>query len=93
MDQRMINIGFGNSVVASRVLAVVNPKSSPIKKLKDTAKEQKRLIDVTEGRKTRSIIILDSNHVILSAVQPETVTQRFTPASITNPSSLEEETL
>ncbi len=93
MDQRMINVGFGNSVVASRVLAVVNPKSSPIKKLKDSAKEQKRLIDVTEGRKTRSIIILDSNHVILSAVQPETVNQRFTPASLTNPASLEEETL
>ncbi len=93
MDQRMINIGFGNSVVASRILAVVNPKSSPIKKLKDTAKDQKRLIDVTEGRKTRSIIILDSNHVILSAVQPETVTQRFTPAHITNPSSLEEDKL
>lgn len=93
MDQRMINVGFGNSVVASRVLAVVNPKSSPIKKLKDTAKDQKRLIDVTEGRKTRSIIILDSNHVILSAVQPETVTQRFTPANINNPSSLEEEAL
>ncbi len=81
MDQRMINVGFGNSVVAARVLAVVNPKSSPIKKFKDEAKEQKKLIDVTEGRKTRSIIILDSNHVILSAVQPDTITQRFAPAS------------
>jgi len=70
MDQRMINIGFGNSVVASRVLAVVNPKSSPMKKLRDEARGQKRLIDVTEGRRTRSIIILDSNHVILSSVQP-----------------------
>lgn len=77
MDQRMINIGFGNAVLASRVLAVVNPKSSPMKKLKDEAKEQKRLIDVTEGRRTRSIIILDSNHVVLSSVQPETITMRF----------------
>ena len=77
----MINIGFGNAVVAGRVLTVVNPKSSPIKKLKDEAKAQKKLIDVTEGRKTRSIIILDSNHVILSAVQPETLTQRFSPAA------------
>ena len=77
----MINIGFGNAVVAGRVLTVVNPKSSPIKKLKDEAKAQKKLIDVTEGRKTRSIIILDSSHVILSAVQPETITQRFSPAA------------
>ncbi len=77
MDQRMINVGFGNSVLASRVLAVVNPKSSPMKKLKDEAKEQKRLIDVTEGRRTRSILILDSNHVVLSSVQPETITMRF----------------
>ncbi|MHB1015125.1 MAG: DUF370 domain-containing protein [Desulfurivibrionaceae bacterium] len=77
MDQRMINVGFGNAVLASRVLAVVNPKSSPMKKLREEAKEQKRLIDVTEGRRTRSIIILDSNHVLLSSVQPETITLRF----------------
>ena len=81
MDHRMINIGFGNAVLASRVLAVVNPKSSPMKKLKDEAREQKRLIDVTEGRRTRSIIILDSNHVILSSVQPETITLRFATPS------------
>lgn len=93
MDQRMINVGFGNSVVASRILAVVKPKSSPIKKLKDEAREQKKLIDVTEGRKTRSIIILDSNHVILSAVQPETITQRFTPATQQETSTLEEDPL
>ncbi len=80
MDQRMINIGFGNAVVASRVLAVVNPKSAPIKKLKDEAKAQKKLIDVTEGRRTRSLILLDSNHVILSSVQPETITLRFMPS-------------
>lgn len=81
MDKRLINIGFGNSVVAGRVLVVMNPKSAPAKKLKEEAREQKKLIDVTEGRKTRSFIILDSNHLILSAVQPETLTQRFTPAS------------
>jgi extracellular matrix regulatory protein A len=61
---------------------VVNPKSAPIKKLKDEAKENNRLIDVTEGRRTRSIIILDSKHVILSSVQPETITQRFMPTFI-----------
>ena len=76
MDQRMINVGFGNSVLASRVLAVVNPKSSPMKKMREEAKNQKRLIDVTEGRRTRSIIILDSNHIVLSSVHPETITMR-----------------
>jgi regulator of extracellular matrix RemA (YlzA/DUF370 family) len=83
MDGRMINVGFGNSIVASRILAVINPHSSPMKKLKDEAKRNNRLLDVTEGRRTRSIIILDSNHVVLSSVQPETITQRFAPASIT----------
>lgn len=81
MDHKMINVGFGNSVLASRVLAVVNPKSSPMKKIKDEAREQKKLIDVTEGRRTRSIIILDTNHVVLSSIQPETITMRFMPAS------------
>ncbi len=75
----MINVGFGNSVVANRILLVANPKSSPIKKIKDEAKLQKKLIDVTEGRKTRSIILLDSDHVVLSAVQPETINLRFLP--------------
>lgn len=85
MTHRLINIGFGNSVVASRVLVVTNPKSSPMKKLKDEAKENHKLIDVTEGRRTRSIIILDSNHVILSSVQPETIMQRFMPIAEQRP--------
>jgi len=79
MNSRMINVGFGNSVVANRILLVANPKSSPIKKLKDEAKLQKKLIDVTEGRKTRSIILLDTDHIVLSAVQPETINLRFLP--------------
>ena len=82
MDNRMINVGFGNTVVARRILAIVKPNSSPMKKLKDEAKNANRLIDVTEGRRTRSIIILDSNHVILSSVQRETLAQRFTPVEI-----------
>ncbi|MCK4838655.1 MAG: DUF370 domain-containing protein [Desulfobulbaceae bacterium] len=90
MDQRLINIGFGNSVVSGRVIAVVNPKSSPMKKLKDEARDQKKIIDVTEGRRTRSIIITDSNHVILSSVQPETLTQRFSSASYVDPTTTEE---
>lgn len=82
MDGRMINVGFGNTVVARRILAIVSPHSSPMRKLKDEARKTGRLIDVTEGRRTRSIIILDSNHVILSSVQRETLTQRFMPAII-----------
>ena len=81
MDQRLINIGFGNVVVAGRIVAVVNPKASPMRKLRDEARQRQELIDATEGRRTRSIIILDSNHVVLSSVHPETITQRFTPAS------------
>ncbi|MDA3785456.1 MAG: DUF370 domain-containing protein [Deltaproteobacteria bacterium] len=83
MNSRMINVGFGNSVVANRILLVANPKSSPIKKLKDEAKLQKKLIDVTEGRKTRSIIFLDSDHILLSAIQPETINLRFQPVEVT----------
>ena len=90
MDQRLINIGFGNSVVAGRIIAVVHPKSAPMKKLRDEARDQKKIIDVTEGRRTRSIIITDSNHIILSSVQPETLTQRFAAASLTDPGPVEE---
>lgn len=81
MDYRLINIGFGNSVVAGRVLAVVNPKSSPMKTLRDQARDNNKLIDVTEGRRTRSILITDTNHIILSSIQPDTLTQRFNPTS------------
>jgi len=91
MDGRMINVGFGNSIVAGRIVAVVNPHSSPMKKLKDEARRSNRLLDVTEGRRTRSIVILDSNHVILSSVQPETITQRFVPAIAHQPLSVEED--
>ena len=77
MDSRLINIGFGNAVKISRILAVVNPGSSPIRKLKDDARVEKKLIDVTEGRRTRAILILDSGHLVLSSVQPETISQRL----------------
>jgi regulator of extracellular matrix RemA (YlzA/DUF370 family) len=77
MEQSLLNIGFGSTVVAERVVAIVPPSSSPMKRLKDEAREDKRLIDATHGRRTRSIIILDSNHVVLSAIQAETVSQRY----------------
>lgn len=74
---RLINIGFGNVVSAGRVVAIVTPDSSPIKRLREEARERGKLIDVTQGRKTRAIIITDSDHIILSAIQAETITQRF----------------
>ncbi len=73
----LVNIGFGNVVSAARVIAIVTPGSSPMKRLREEAKKRGKLVDATEGRRTRSIIITDSDHVILSALQAETITQRF----------------
>ena len=78
MDQNLLNIGFGNTVVAERVVAIVSPNSAPMKRLKDEAKGDKRLINATHGRRTRSIIVMDSNHIVLSAIQAETISQRYT---------------
>ncbi|MBW1607705.1 MAG: DUF370 domain-containing protein [Deltaproteobacteria bacterium] len=77
MDQNLLNIGFGNTVVADRVVAIVSPNSAPMKRLKDEARDEKRLVDATHGRRTRSIIIMDSNHIVLSAIQAETISQRY----------------
>lgn len=77
MENNLLNIGFGNTVVAERVVAIVTPNSAPMKRLKDQAREHDRLVDATHGRRTRSIIVLDSNHIILSAIQAETVAQRY----------------
>ncbi|MCD6254842.1 MAG: DUF370 domain-containing protein [Deltaproteobacteria bacterium] len=77
MYPKLLNIGFGNTVVADRVIAIVTPDSAPMKRLREEAKEAGRLIDTTHGRKTRAIIITDSNHVILSAIQAETIAQRL----------------
>ena len=77
MDLNLLNIGFGNTVVAARVVAIVSPNSAPMKRLKDEAKDEKRLIDATHGRRTRSIIVMDSNHIVLSAIQAETISQRY----------------
>ncbi len=73
----LINVGFGNVVSANRVIAVIAPGSSPMKRMREEAGERGKLIDATQGRKTRAIIITDSDHVILSALQVETLTQRF----------------
>ena len=74
---KLINIGFGNMVSASRLVAIVSPESAPIKRIMQDAKEQGTLIDATYGRRTRAVILTDSDHVILSALQPETVANRF----------------
>jgi regulator of extracellular matrix RemA (YlzA/DUF370 family) len=77
MANQLVNIGYGNMVMASKVVAVLSPESAPMRRLKEDAKERKTLLDATQGRKTRSIIITDSDYVILSAVQVETLMQRF----------------
>lgn len=77
MKTNLLNIGFGNVVSASRIVAIINPGSSPIKKLREEARQRGKLIDATEGKKMRSIIITDSDHVILSAIQVETLVQRI----------------
>ena len=74
---QLINIGFGNTVMTDRIIAVVNTGSSPARKLKELAKEGGRLVDVTEGRRTRSLLVMDSNHIILSSIQPDTISQRL----------------
>lgn len=74
----MVNIGFGNIVAANRIVAIVSPESAPIKRIIQEAREKGILIDATYGRRTRAVIIVDSGHVVLSAVQPETVANRLT---------------
>ena len=74
---KLINIGFGNMVSASRLVAVVSPESAPIKRMIQESKDKGNLIDATYGRKTRAVIVTDSDHVILSAIQPETVGNRL----------------
>jgi len=75
---KFINIGFGNMVAADRIVTLVSPDSAPIKRLIQDAKDEGRVIDVTCGRRTRAVIITDSEHVILSAIQAETITNRLT---------------
>ena len=74
---KLINIGFGNMVSASRLIAIVSPESAPIKRIIQDARDKGVLIDATYGRRTRAVIVMDSDHVVLSAVQPETVANRL----------------
>ena len=77
MGFRLVNIGFGNIVSADRLIAIVSPESAPIKRIIQEARESGRLIDATCGRRTRAVVITDSDHIILSAIQPETVANRL----------------
>ena len=73
----MVSIGYGNLIAASRVVGIVSPQSSPMRRLREQASKTGKLIDATEGRRTRSILITDSDHVVLSAINPETIAARL----------------
>ena len=75
---QLINIGFGNIILAERIIAIISPDSAPVKRMIQESKDNGKIIDATCGRKTRAVIIMDSGHIILSAVQPETVAGRLT---------------
>ena len=77
MKSGLINIGFGNAVASERVIAVITPQSASGKRIREEARESNMLIDATHGRKTRAIVIIDSNHIILTAMQPETIAGRL----------------
>jgi hypothetical protein len=77
MEIQLMNIGYGNIIASNRIISLVSPDSSPIKRLIQDARERQQLVDATCGRKTRAVIITDSNHVILSSVLPETIANRF----------------
>ena len=81
-ESKLLNIGFNNGVVSNRIIAIVNPASSPMKRLREDAKDRGQLIDATQGRKTRSIIITDSSHIILSAIQAETIANRLNEGAL-----------
>lgn len=74
---QLINIGFGNIILAERIIAIISPDSAPVKRMIQESKDNGKIIDATCGRKTRAVIIMDSGHIILSAVQPETVAGRL----------------
>lgn len=76
---RLLNIGYGNVVMASRVVSIVSPQSAPMRRLREEAAKRGKLIDATQGRRTRSILVMDSDQVVLSAINPETIASRLAP--------------
>lgn len=91
MEMKFINIGFGNVVSAHRVISIVAPESAPIKRIVQEARDAGDLIDATYGRRTRSVLVMDSGHVILSAVQPETIVNRIADKEDTGAKAEDEE--
>lgn len=81
MDYSLVHIGFGNMVVAERIVAIIHPSSAPVKRMREEAREAGLLVDATQGRKTRAVLVMDSRHVVISAIQPETISARFEEAS------------
>lgn len=77
MDIKLVNIGFGNIVAANRIISIISPESAPIKRIIQEARDKGMLVDATYGRRTRAVVVMDSGHIILSAVQPETVANRL----------------
>ena len=77
MSLKLISIGFGNVVAANRIIAIISPESAPVKRLVNDARDEGKLIDATYGRRTRAVVMMDSTHVILCAVQPETIANRY----------------
>ena len=77
MDIKLVNIGFGNIVAANRIISIISPESAPIKRIIQEARYKGMLVDATYGRRTRAVVVVDSGHIILSAVQPETVANRL----------------
>ncbi|WP_293694739.1 extracellular matrix/biofilm regulator RemA [Phascolarctobacterium succinatutens] len=77
MDIKLVNIGFGNIVAANRIISIISPESAPIKRIIQEARDKGMLVDATYGRRTRAVVVVDSGHIILSAVQPETVANRL----------------
>ena len=77
MDIKLVNIGFGNIVAANRIISIISPESAPIKRIIQEARDKGTLVDATYGRRTRAVVVVDSGHIILSAVQPETVANRL----------------
>ena len=88
---KLINIGFGNLVSAGRVIAIVSPDSAPIKRMVQEARDRGVLIDATYGRRTRAVVIMDNDHLVLSALQPDTVSNRMTGERTAQTSEEEEE--
>ena len=79
----LVNIGFGNKINSSKLIAVVSPDAAPIKRLVQNAKDMQKVIDATQGRKTKAVLIMENDHVVLSALQPDTITKRFSLNGLT----------